>query len=97
MTQSAFQLNFIETTNMTTEAKQIEVPNLEATSDNQTIRRETNFLTETVTRKISAIHKEKIQNRHYRIDTGSRNDTKRLPTQRNVNTRRFLHTWQRQY
>ena len=36
-------------------------------------------------RKISAIHKEKTQNEHFRTDTGSRNDTNRLVRKRNRN------------
>ena len=45
---------------MTTEAEQIEVPKLETTSDGKRI-----FTPEQWLEKVSAIHNEQIQNRHY--------------------------------
>ena len=69
---------------MTTEAKQIEVPNIEAPSDRKRIFSPKHWLE--IFRQYT---KEKIQNRLYRIDTGSRNDSKRLDRQRNGNTRRL--------
>ena len=45
-----------------------------------------------MTQKISAVHEEKTQNRHSRIDMGSRNDTNWLAGKINRNTRR-LHLW----
>ena len=66
---------------MTQEAKQIEVPNLEATPDGGNIH------TETMAQKIPAIHEEKLQTGHHRTNSVSRNDTKLLDRRRNRNTR----------
>ena len=48
-----------------------------------------NIYTETIARKFPAIHGEKTQNGHHRINTGSRNNTTRLVRKRSRNSRRL--------
>ena len=55
---------------MNQKSNQFVAPNLEATSDG-----EENIYVATVARKISQVYKEKVRNRHRRINTRSQIDT----------------------
>ena len=70
---SAFDINCIETKKKEQEATQIEVPNFEATD----IFKDT-FGCICTNTNISTESRTKVQNEHSRINSGDRNDTKRL-------------------
>ena len=53
------------------------------------IRQEKKVHSETMARKISAIHEKKTQSGHHRINTGNRKNTNRLVWKRSWSSRRF--------